>query len=404
MLNDQAILEQIERQPNRTAGYERLIQELSLRGNAATELEERLQSLVGQAKADRSRSQLYAEPGTRTARQTSSPAAHHASRRLRLRHTRLWPAHEDRGRLFHPATGDRACHARSQVLVRACPRAGRGQARRTEPPRAQSSVNPTMIGIFHHGRATITSRRSMKRLRRRWPFPRRMERPAGAEGQAEESTGPLLVGRDELLPQKTLIRDHVYTEQFRRRRSSRHGRPRGRCRGHRVAGAAQNPRGRAVEISARRRFSVDVEIVIRKHHLPHRFPVRSYRRRGSSSPSSPARNSGTSGYRRPAHRHHRWRTARDFDDAVSVAVPRMETRNPGRHSRRRAYVREGRRSTWKPGCAGHWNIFPTTPFQCSIELTTDLCSLGPQVERLVLSCAMEIDHQGEIVRFKLNKA
>ncbi len=38
-----------------------------------------------------------------------------------------------------------------------------------------------------------------------------------------------------------------------------------------------------------------------------------------------------------------------------------------------------------------------------MELSTDLCSLRPQVDRLVLSCVMEIDHQGEIVGYTLNE-
>ena len=37
--------------------------------------------------------------------------------------------------------------------------------------------------------------------------------------------------------------------------------------------ATQNPRGRVVEILGREDdFGVDVEIIIRKYHLPHRFP------------------------------------------------------------------------------------------------------------------------------------
>src|SRR5205807_16116 len=36
-----------------------------------------------------------------------------------------------------------------------------------------------------------------------------------------------------------------------------------------------------------------------------------------------------------------------------------------------------------------------------LELSADICSLRPQVERLVLSCVMEIDHRGEIVGYEL---
>src|SRR5207302_1369599 len=36
-----------------------------------------------------------------------------------------------------------------------------------------------------------------------------------------------------------------------------------------------------------------------------------------------------------------------------------------------------------------------------LELSTDICSLRPRVDRLVMSCIMEIDHQGVIVRYEL---
>ena len=38
-----------------------------------------------------------------------------------------------------------------------------------------------------------------------------------------------------------------------------------------------------------------------------------------------------------------------------------------------------------------------------LELSTDICSLRPQVERLVLSCVMEMDHRGEIVSYELSE-
>src|SRR5690349_22024718 len=37
-----------------------------------------------------------------------------------------------------------------------------------------------------------------------------------------------------------------------------------------------------------------------------------------------------------------------------------------------------------------------------VELSTDICSLRPHLDRLVMSCLMEIDHQGEILRYQLN--
>ena len=37
-----------------------------------------------------------------------------------------------------------------------------------------------------------------------------------------------------------------------------------------------------------------------------------------------------------------------------------------------------------------------------LELSTDICSLRPQVDRLVMSCVMEIDPRGEIVGYELS--
>src|SRR6185369_16479482 len=36
-----------------------------------------------------------------------------------------------------------------------------------------------------------------------------------------------------------------------------------------------------------------------------------------------------------------------------------------------------------------------------LELSTDICSLRPQVDRLVMSCIMEIDHKGEVVGYEI---
>jgi ribonuclease R len=38
-----------------------------------------------------------------------------------------------------------------------------------------------------------------------------------------------------------------------------------------------------------------------------------------------------------------------------------------------------------------------------LELSTDICSLRPQVDRLVMSCVMEIDHRGDVVGYELSE-
>src|SRR5438445_5733242 len=82
----------------------------------------------------------------------------------------------------------------------------------------------------------------------------------------------------------------------------------------------QNPRGRVVEILGREDdFGVDVEIMIRKHHIPHAFPARVLEQAEEISHVI---------HHGELQRRKDWRsqpivpidgeTARDFDDAVYV--------------------------------------------------------------------------------------
>ncbi len=100
-----------------------------------------------------------------------------------------------------------------------------------------------------------------------------------------------------------------------------------------------NPRGRVIEILGYEDdFGVDVEIMIRKFHLPHRFPIEVLQEAQRFDPVI------TSG-----ELHHRrdyrslpivtidGETARDFDDAVLVRRLRQrQLRAAGPHRRRRA--------------------------------------------------------------------
>jgi ribonuclease R len=98
-------------------------------------------------------------------------------------------------------------------------------------------------------------------------------------------------------------------------------------------------------------------------------------------------------------------TARDFDDAVTVS--RMENG----HFELQVhiadvahYVHEGSTIDLEARLRGTSVYFPDRAVpMLPMELSTDLCSLRPQVDRLVLSCVMKIDPQGEIVGYTLNQ-
>ncbi len=98
-------------------------------------------------------------------------------------------------------------------------------------------------------------------------------------------------------------------------------------------------------------------------------------------------------------------TARDFDDAVTVR--RMENGNfelQVHIADVAHYVHEGSTIDLEARLRGTSVYFPDRAVpMLPIELSTDMCSLRPQVDRLVLSCVMEIDSQGEIVGYTLNE-
>jgi ribonuclease R len=171
--------------------------------------------------------------------------------------------------------------------------------------------------------------------------------------------------------------------------------------------AAQNPRGRVVEILGREDdFGVDVEITIRKFHLPHRFPPAALEE-ASEIPEVIA-TSGL-GHRRDFRNLPivtiDGETARDFDDAVTVRHLANGDFELQVHIADVAqYVTAGSALDEEARLRGTSVYFPDRAVpMLPLELSTDICSLRPHIDRLVLSCIMQIDHQGEIVRYELSE-
>src|SRR6266849_7028803 len=171
--------------------------------------------------------------------------------------------------------------------------------------------------------------------------------------------------------------------------------------------ATQSPRGRVTEILGYEDdFGVDVEMIIRKHHIPHVFPAEVLE---EAQEVSPVIHQKEIAHRRD-FRHLPivtidGETARDFDDAVLVT--RLDNGNYELQvhiADVAQYVDDGSAIDEEARKRGTSVYFPDRAVpRLPLELSTDICSLRPQVDRLVLSCTMEIDHQGEIVAYEINE-
>ncbi len=168
----------------------------------------------------------------------------------------------------------------------------------------------------------------------------------------------------------------------------------------------QNPRGRVVEILGYEDdFGVDVEIIIRKYHLPHRFPAEAIEEAQSYDNIIAARElQHRRDYRNLPIVTIDGETARDFDDAVTVRRLSGGNFELQVHIADVAhYVREDAPLDNEARLRGTSVYFPDRAVpMLPMELSTDLCSLRPHVDRLVMSCVMEIDHRGEVVKYEIN--
>jgi ribonuclease R len=98
-------------------------------------------------------------------------------------------------------------------------------------------------------------------------------------------------------------------------------------------------------------------------------------------------------------------TARDFDDAVTVC--RLDNGNfelQVHIADVAHYVKGDSAIDQEARLRGTSVYFPDRAVpMLPLELSTDICSLRPQADRLTLSCVMEIDHQGGVVQCEFSE-
>jgi len=392
MLSDRFILDKIDGQPKKTAGFKQLVRELGVHGDERRELSQHLDRLV-------ERGELVEVPGDRYA----IPQA--AGRNLVLGRLSM---HRDgygfvipeaadvkqrlSGDIFIPAVAiENAMHGDRVLVEMGAVRDGRAEGRIV---RVAGRAHPTVVGTFHYGTRFNSVTPIDEKITQEIVIPRGMEVPKtkAEEGQRhkKESAVHRVIGQEarrktEFTDLEGLVVDVEITDW---------------------PSPTQNPRGRVVEILGYEDdFGVDVEIIIRKFHLPHRFPAQVLEE---------AQNIADIISQDELRRRRDYRdlpivtidgeTARDFDDAVFVRRLANGSYELQVHIADVAhYVTDGSALDREARLRGTSVYFPDRAVpMLPVELSTDICSLRPDVERLVMSCVMEIDHQGEITGYELH--
>ena len=162
------------------------------------------------------------------------------------------------------------------------------------------------------------------------------------------------------------------------------------------------PTGRVLEILGRPGdIGVDVEIIIRKHHLPHEFPEEVI----TEAQAAPQKVSEADLKGRRNFRHLPivtidGETARDFDDAVHVAsLPNGHYELQVHIADVAHYVKRAAPLDREARLRGTSVYFPNRAVpMLPEELSNGICSLNPHVDRLVMSAIMEMDETGKMVR------
>src|SRR5262252_6701885 len=414
MLSDATILKHIARQSKRQAGYKQLVRELGLHGEERRELNDHLQKLVKSG-------QLIPIDSDRFQLPQAAADKNVIAGRLSMHRDGFGfviPDPKSLGQLKSKLAGDifipphqigTAMHGDMVLADIANIRPdGRAEGRIV---RSINRAHPTVVGIFHYG-----SRRNYvvpidTKITQEIVIPEGLEEPDSSATSADVSANSAVKGFEKPEAAKAQRRRKKSVDRVLGEEAVRHA-DWSNLEGVVVdveitdwPSATQSPRGKVIEILGREDdFGVDVEIIIRKFHLPHHFPAATL----EEAQQIPATISA-----RELHRRRDFRsqpivtidgeTARDFDDAVLVRIlPNNNFELQVHIADVAQYVTPGSALDQEARLRGTSVYFPDRAVpMLPLELSTDICSLRPHLDRLVMSCIMEIDHRGEIVTYEL---
>jgi ribonuclease R len=429
---DRELMRLIERSPGHRAGYKQLIRELGLGGGRERRLLlEQLARITARGELVKTESEQWSLPTATPEKTKRSPRGgidqpvEHRATRDRLVAGRL-DLHRDgygfvrpsgsvdrSDDLFIPPNELNGAMQGDEVLVDEAP-PGRDGRRSGRIARVLNRRNPTVVGIFHYAR---THRRSawenVPLIDGNYITPLD-ERMAGAPGG-----GAILIPEGAEVPSTPKETPHrVFGEEAQASQLhwSEELDPHRPLEGLAVdveitdfPTVGRPARGRVIEVlGPPDAFGVDVEIIIRKHHLPHVFPANVL----AEATASAARTVETLEAEELARRRDfrglkivtiDGETARDFDDAVLVTpLPNGNWELQVHIADVSHYVRPGTALDLEARLRGTSVYFPDRAIpMLPPQLSSGMCSLRPDEDRLVLSCVMEIDGRGEVLGYEV---
>jgi ribonuclease R len=467
--SDRDLLARISRSAGGKAGYKQLIRELGLGGGRERRLlVEQLTSMVARGELVRLSEELWAipkrestatpteRPGSRESRRWDGMEAAARSGRDRLISGRLDLHRDGFGfvrqeagsgsvkleDIFIPPNEINGAMQGDLVLVDEAP-PGRDGRRSGRIARVLTRRNPTVVGIFHYARP---EGRHSGRGHQDFadagmsenyvtPLDERISGliaiPDGAEVVAVTADSPHRMLGDEARKQALEWSGGKGEKQIPSHSTALRANDNKKSNGNKGKGefdarwpleglavdveitsfpAPGRPaRGRVIEVlGPPDAFGVDVEIIIRKHHLPHAFPAtvlaEATERSQETVAALPAEDLDVrEDFRGLPIVTIDGETARDFDDAVLVHdLPNGNTELQVHIADVSWYVRPGSALDTEARLRGTSVYFPDRAVpMLPHALSSGMCSLLPNEDRLVLSCVMEIDPRGEIVGYRV---
>jgi ribonuclease R len=424
--SDREILRLIERSAGHRAGYKQLVRELGLGGGRERRLLlEQLARITARGELVKTADEHWVLPKADPEKTARAAKKHFDARGVEVpsgarefRATRDWlvagrlDLHRDgygfvrpngssdrNDDLFIPPNELNGAMQGDEVLVDEAP-PGRDGRRSGRVARILTRRNPMVVGIFHytrHQRRSAWDEPCIVRGNYVTPLDERMTQPIliaeGMEVPAAVEAGPHRVIGDEARvdapqPLEGMAVDVEITD---------------------FPGVGRPAKGRVIEVLGDPDgFGVDVEIMIRKHHLPHVFPANVL---AEATASAELTVDVLDDEEKSLRRDFRGlpivtidgETARDFDDAVMVReLPNGNWELQVHIADVSAYVRPGTALDLEARLRGTSVYFPDRAVpMLPPQLSSGMCSLRPHEDRLVLSCVMEIDGRGEVLEYEV---